>query len=209
MKIPQGLTESYVLEKIRLVANRLAPDFVFGYNDVEDIQQEVFLLVVEPGRDGTSALDRYDTGGIDPNTGEPRRPLENFLSTHCYNRLCNFIRNKFHRNDSPCKLCHEGRQNEHEDGRICDIYRAWKKVNHSKASLMQPVDLESQEETSRVGDLDHDLAMAELRRKIDEHLPAELRTDYRRLCAQAALPKGRRAKVEKAVREILGFNPLD
>ena len=73
MKIPKNLSEQQVLDTISKVARKLAPKYVFASYDVDDIQQEAFLMGVE-------ALDRYDTD----------KPLENFLYTHINNRLKNF-----------------------------------------------------------------------------------------------------------------------
>ncbi len=69
---------------------------------------------------------------------DPARPLPNFLYVHIHNRLCNFLRDNFRRNDPPCKLCKEGRQALHPDGMVCEAYKEWKRRNDCKASIMQP-----------------------------------------------------------------------
>lgn len=72
-----------ILETITRVATRLAPKYVFGHYDREDIEQEAILM-------GFDALKRYD--GI--------RPLENFIYTHISNRLKTFKRDKYFRLNS-------------------------------------------------------------------------------------------------------------
>jgi len=62
------------------VVNKIAPKYVFGYYDVDDIKQESYIICCE-------ALDKYDES----------RPLENFLSKHLSNRLKTLIRDKYSR----------------------------------------------------------------------------------------------------------------
>ena len=82
MKIPQGLTEDEVVGVITKIARRLAPKFTFASYDVEDIEQEAFLI-------GIAGLEKYD----------PSRPLENFMYTHISNRLKTFKRDNYYRLD--------------------------------------------------------------------------------------------------------------
>ena len=60
----------------------MAPKYVFASYDVEDIQQEAFLI-------GIAGLEKYDTS----------RPLENFMYTHISNRLKTFKRDNYFRLD--------------------------------------------------------------------------------------------------------------
>lgn len=82
MRIPQNLSEQEVIETITKVARKLAPKYVFASYEVEDIEQEAFLMGVE-------GLNRYDTN----------KPLENFMYTHINNRLKNFKRDNYYRFD--------------------------------------------------------------------------------------------------------------
>ena len=82
MRIPQNLSEQEVIETITKVARKLAPKYVFASYEVEDIEQEAFLMGVE-------GLNRYDTN----------KPLENFMYTHVNNRLKNFKRDNYYRFD--------------------------------------------------------------------------------------------------------------
>jgi len=70
------------LSIIRRVARYLAPRFVFGHYDVEDIEQEGVI-------EGIKALPRYDSSR--------GASLETFMHTHIYRRLYNLKRNKYHR----------------------------------------------------------------------------------------------------------------
>jgi DNA-directed RNA polymerase specialized sigma24 family protein len=82
MKLPEGLDEDFVSATIMKIAKRLAPKYVFSGYDVEDIEQEAFLI-------GIAGLDKYDTS----------RPLENFMYTHINNRLKTFKRDNYYRLD--------------------------------------------------------------------------------------------------------------
>ena len=78
MKIPKNMTEEEVIETIQNVVKRVSYNFKFAFYDVEDIEQEAFII-------GMEALDRYDE----------TRPLENFLFVHIKNRLKNFKRDNY------------------------------------------------------------------------------------------------------------------
>ena len=106
MKIPKGMTESEVLEIINKICDRYAYKFKFGYFEPEDIRQEAFIIAVD-------ALDRYEEG----------RPLENFLAVHVKNRLNNFKRDKYYRQNKKNK---DDRQQQ---------------LNNSKKFLMEPLDI--------------------------------------------------------------------
>ncbi len=82
MKIPTNLDEYEVTATITRVAKKLAPKFVFASYEVDDIEQEAFLMGVE-------ALERYDSN----------KPLENFMYAHINNRLKNFKRDNYYRFD--------------------------------------------------------------------------------------------------------------
>lgn len=82
MKIPDGVDEAKVIDTIMKIAKRLAPKYVFTGYDIDDIEQEAFLI-------GVAGLEKYD----------PSRPLENFMYTHINNRLKTFKRNNYYRMD--------------------------------------------------------------------------------------------------------------
>jgi RNA polymerase sigma factor (sigma-70 family) len=187
--VPEGYSEAEVISEIERIISILAPTFKFGYYDVDDIKQEARI-------EAWKALARYD----------PSRPLANFLYTHVRNRLINLKRDKYHRNDPPCKLCHEGRL--HSVTEACGRYKDWCKRNTSKQNIMNPLDLlnisdENEKNTrSESGVLD-DIVINELLRRIDEELPVELRSHYLQMRSGMNIPKARRREVEKAILEIL------
>lgn len=82
MKIPEGMDEGHIVDVITKIAKRLAPKYVFSGYEVEDIEQEAFLI-------GVKGLEKYD----------PSRPLENFMYTHINNRLKTFKRDNYYRMD--------------------------------------------------------------------------------------------------------------
>ena len=82
MQIPTNLSEHEVVSVITKVCKKLAPKYVFASYEVEDIEQEAFMMGVE-------GLHRYDTN----------KPLENFMYTHINNRLKNFKRDNYYRFD--------------------------------------------------------------------------------------------------------------
>ena len=82
MKVPDNLTEQEVIGVITKVSKKLAPKFVFASYEIEDIEQEAFLMGVE-------GLERYDS----------TKPLENFMYAHINNRLKNFKRDNYYRFD--------------------------------------------------------------------------------------------------------------
>lgn len=64
------------------VIDRIAPKYVFGYYQLDDIKQEAYIICLE-------ALDKYDK----------KRPFENFISHHLSNRLKTLIRDKYSRSN--------------------------------------------------------------------------------------------------------------
>ena len=82
MKIPEDINEEEATRVIMKIAKRLAPKYVFASYEVEDIEQEAFLI-------GVAGLEKYD----------PNRPLENFMYTHINNRLKTFKRDNYYRLD--------------------------------------------------------------------------------------------------------------
>ena len=172
MKIPKGMTEHEVLEIINKICDRYAYKFKFGYFEPEDIRQEAFIIALD-------ALDRYEEG----------RPLENFLAVHVKNRLNNFKRDKYYR------------QNKNNDGKQ-------ERLNNSKKFLMEPLDIsnirDEAEKNMRLSDSFIDeIANQELLEIIDEHLDTSLRADYLRVRHGAYVPKPRREQISSEVRKIL------
>ena len=100
------MTEAEVLAVINKICDRYAYKFQFGYFEPDDIRQEAFIIAVD-------ALNRYEEG----------RPLENFLAVHVKNRLNNFKRDKYYRQNKK-------KQDDKQE-----------KLNNSKKFLMEPLDI--------------------------------------------------------------------
>jgi DNA-directed RNA polymerase specialized sigma24 family protein len=166
------MTQNEVLEIINKICDRYAYKFKFGYFEPEDIRQEAFIIALD-------ALDRYEEG----------RPLENFLAVHVKNRLNNFKRDKYYR------------QNKNNDGKQ-------ERLNNSKKFLMEPLDIsnirDESEKNMRLSDgFIDEIANQELLEIIDEHLDTSLRADYLRVRHGAYVPKPRREQISSEVRRIL------
>lgn len=196
MKLPEGVTETEFLRATEKVIRILARSFVFGYFQLADIKQQATLFAIE-------AMERYDTS----------RSLEGFLYTHIKNRLINFRRDKFRRNDTPCKSCHnsiEG-ETEHPDRQYCDKYKAWLKRNSAKQNIMNPLDItnisdENEPTTRSESTVVENVERSELLALIDMKLDPELRSIYLQMQAGESVPKAKREQVEKAVLDILKDN---
>lgn len=204
MFIPAGMTEAQVLADIEKVIHEFASSYTFGYYELEDIQQEARMEAI-------NALPKYNPLDKD---GNPTRPLTNFLFIHVRNRILNLRRKKYKRTDPPCNICHNNRQNEHEDGKICRKYIVWKKRNSMKANLTRPLTLdgisEEGEPSIAVDDKVPNMAnINELREMINEKLDPSLRSDYLRILAKEKIPKARRTAVEAAIKEIVSEDYLD
>lgn len=78
MNLPEGMTETQVIDQIQIVVDRIAPKYTFYGYTTDDVKQEAFIICIE-------ALNRYD----------PTRPLENFLSVNLSNRLKTFVRDNY------------------------------------------------------------------------------------------------------------------
>lgn len=79
------------LKTILKVIDRIAPKYIFGFYDLDDIKQESYIICLE-------ILPKYDNV----------RPFENFVSKHLSNRLKDLIRNKYSRKgetDRHSELC--------------------------------------------------------------------------------------------------------
>lgn len=186
--VPKGMTEAQVLAAIDRAADLVAPKFRFGYYTLDDMKQQARI-------EGMKGMETYD----------PSRPLDNFLYVHIHNRLHNFKRDNYRRNDPPCMLCHDGRQHEHEDGLVCHKYATWEGRNSTKANLVSPFPLSPSDDESIVPPVsDDDPEYKELLERIDEKIPVDLRSTYLKMRAGARdIPKAKRLLVEQAVREVL------
>ena len=188
------MTEAQVIDSINKVVNILAPKFKFGYYTVDDMKQEGRRFALE-----ALSSDKYDEG----------RPLENFLYRHVKNRFINFKRDKYRRNDPPCKLCHNCTDKSgHPDGQFCAKYLSWKKRNMSKQNILNPLDItnisdENESRTRQDSTVVQDIEYKEMLATLDEKLPMELRGTYLLMLAGEHVSKSKREEVERAVLAIL------
>lgn len=199
LKIPKYLDEKVVLDTIETILNKLAPGFVFGYFDIDDIKSV--------GREiGIRALADYD----------PKRKLDGFLFVHIKRRLINFKRDNFKRNDPPCLMCHlatrDGLRTNHAGGEICKGYKGWAQRNNDRQNVMQPINLdkkffirnESQEpEVGTDYNVELQAQANELIETIDMKLPAELRETYLKMKDGHKVSNVEREKVKEFIRGLM------
>lgn len=165
MQVPPNMSEQEVVGIIKKVARSLAPKYTFAFYGIDDIEQEAFVM-------GMEALSRYD----------PTKPLENFLYTHIGNRLKNFKRDNYYRQD---------------DGNA-------QKIQNRKKNLLDTTNIDS---FGSIGDFDDPLESMEIKeakKLIDSRLPVHLRPDYLRMCEGMSIPKPKRLEIISYIKEILG-----
>ena len=170
------MTEKEVTETITRVANRYAYKFQFGFYTPDDIRQEAFIIAMD-------ALDRYDES----------RPLENFLAVHVKNRLNNFKRDKYYRQQKE----DQANKNKYD--------------NNTKKFLMEPIDISSvrdeHENNMRLDDsFVNNIEDQELLDIIDTYLDVGLRADYLRILNGVYVPKPRREQIYNEINRILKEN---
>lgn len=185
MKIPQGMTEQTVLSTIERLAIRFAHKFKFGFYDVDDIKQEIYIM-------GLDALDRYDG----------RVPLENFLAVHIKNRLKSLKRDKYMRDGYVCTYCN----NEQPDCQYC--YKRMLK-NNAKKHLIEPLDIdgisdESEPNMWNQSDTTLDVMIQEYISLIDKYLNINYRIDYIKMRNGTYVSKNRRQEIETVINNIIG-----
>ena len=170
------MTEREVTETITRVANRYAYKFQFGFYTPDDIRQEAFIIAMD-------ALDRYDES----------RTLENFLAVHVKNRLNNFKRDKYYRQQKE----DQANKNKYD--------------NNTKKFLMEPIDISSvrdeHENNMRLDDsFVNNIEDQELLDIIDTYLDVGLRADYLRILNGVYVPKPRREQIYNEINRILKEN---
>lgn len=178
------MSEDEILSVIGKLAKRFAANFKFGFYDIDDIKQEIYIM-------GLDAVKRYDG----------RVPLENFLAVHIKNRLKSLRRDKYSREGYVCTYC----SGESDDCQHC-LRRILK--NNAKKNLVSPIDLDlvSDESESNMRDnLDilTDVTIKEYTDLIDKHLDISYRSDYLRMRSGSYVTKHRRLEIENVIKEIL------
>lgn len=197
MKIPKGMTEDEVVKTIEEVVNILASKFTFGYNSKEDMKQEGARFAIKAINDGD-----YDE----------TRPLKNFLYRHVRNRLINYKRDNYFRNESPCKSCvffdPKYKKSTNQCGAFpdkgdCKKLSDWQRKSSTKQSLMRPVDVSLvNEDSMSMEPHDGKISFEEIKKVIEDNIPVDLRSDYLRMIDGVQIPKSRRQKIRNLVLEI-------
>ena len=190
-----GLTDSDILEAIERAVAYLAPSFRFGYFDIEDVKQEGTIFSLE-------ALKSFNFKKS--NQENVKDALLTFLKTHVRWRFLNMRRKQLSRVEPPecsCELCQCDSGNRLD----CKKYSNWVKRNMSKRSLMEPFNVNEvyNSDVSVSNDLNFQIMSSEFLRILNEHMPASLRADYKRLIEGASLPKNRKEKVVHNIKELL------
>jgi DNA-directed RNA polymerase specialized sigma24 family protein len=185
MMYPSGVTEQSFLIACSGAMKKFNQTHTFGYFDFDDIRQELYILAM-------SGLEKYD----------PNRPLENFLATHLQNRWINLKRDKYHRADPPCKLCHNNTPCASAPGQkgVCEKYKKWAERNGRKANLTKPQPFD---EWDHARDNHSQAEMREIETIIDVYLPIELRKDYLKMREDCFVPKPRKRLVQSYCKLIL------
>ena len=165
MKIPSNMSEQEVIDVITKVSESLSNKFTFAFYTTEDIKQEAFIM-------GMEGLDRYDEN----------KPLENFMYVHIGNRLKNFKRDNYFRQD-------EGKA---------------ERAQRRKKSLLEPANLENFSVARQEDDVLSRISNSELAEIVQKKVPASMRSDFLRLCAGVSISKSRKLEIESIIRRIIG-----
>lgn len=159
---------------MKKLANRYKWTNRFPGYDEDDIEQEIFFLVID-------GLKSYK---------KEKGVVENFLSVHVRNRLMNFKRNNYRRITPPCKSCplkawDPDKQccKVYENMDDCYILRKWTLNNQARENIARPISIEK---TKMEGEKnvfsgespDSIIEAREVRALIDAKLPHHLRKTY-------------------------------
>lgn len=134
MFIPPNHTKEEVLAIIQDIAKRLSSRFKFGYHEAEDIEQDVFILLIKK-----KILEKYDN----------KRPLAGFLYTAIKNSLFNNKRDNFTKKDPPCLRCPLKAYlppdgcSAYADKLECRWYHRWYNNNTSKFNIMHTINIDN------------------------------------------------------------------
>lgn len=158
------MSEQEVIDVITRVSEKLSNKFTFAFYTSEDIEQEAFIM-------GMEGLDRYDES----------KPLENFMFVHIANRLKNFKRDNYFRQD-------EGRA---------------ERVQKIKKNLLEPANLENFSVARKEEDILSRISNSELTEIVQKNMPANMRSDFLRLCSGVSISKSRRLEIEAIIRGIV------
>jgi len=204
MKIPNGYTEQEVIEIIDRISTRLASKFKFGYHEVEDMKQQVFLEVLKPDKNGITILEKFDT--------EKGNSLDSFLWIHARNRLHNFKRDNFARPDLPCTQCPlkayvKGECTAYSQMMDCEYYFKWHCRNETKKSLASNNQSTTQTIEPAV-EYDDRIFSKEIYGIVNKNMPVALREDWIRFTNKLKISKQKREALTEIIIEILKENGI-
>lgn len=189
------MTEKEVIQVIEKTVSYLAPSFKFGYYDTEDMKQEGTIFCLE-------ALPSFNFKKS--NQEEISDALFSFLKTYVRWRFLNMRRKRLTRVEPPdcsCNLCKQDSGNRLD----CKKYSNWVRRNMSKRSLMEPFDVNEvyNKNASSTKDLEELITSTDIYQILDEHIPVEIRADYRRFLEGVSIPKNKKEKLFSEIRLIL------
>lgn len=181
MKDINNYTEQEVISIIDGISKRLAPKYVFGIYDREDIEQEAFII-------GIDALNLYDNDS-------PQAPLSAFLYTFIRCKLKNFKRDNSVRSSSNCNNC---KTFDPE----CPSCIKRENNERAKYNLSYPLDIDKVEKACV--EQSENINIDELLSLVNQKLPVEMREDYLKIKENVYVPKKRKEQIEHKVLEIVG-----
>lgn len=206
MNLPEGYDENQLVEIVSNISGRLANKFKFGYHEIEDMKQQVWLEILKPDQNGKNALDKYDSS----------KPLENYLWVHAHNRLYNFKRNNYARPEKPCDNCPLGayinsKCTAFSNMSDCEHYFKWEQRNITKKSLMstKPHQANSTKDHRNASGTENSLIQKETFEIIDSNIPINMREDWIRYTNKVKLPKSKRENLLSKIIQILEENGID
>jgi len=194
-----------VIEIIDRISTRLANKFRFGYHEVEDMKQQVFVEVLKPDKNGITILEKFDS--------EKGNSLDSFLWIHARNRLHNFKRDNFARPDLPCYQCPlkaycKGECTKYSNVMDCEYYFKWHTRNETKKNLASnpsttQIDVEYDQ------NLEDNVFSKEIYQLVNRNIPISLREDWIRFTNKLKISKTKREQIIELILEILKENGID
>jgi len=206
MKIPNGYTEKQVIEIIERIAKPLAKKFKFGYHEIDDITQQIFVEILKPDKNGITILEKFD-----PDKGNS---LDSFLWIHARNRLHNFKRDNFARPDLPCNTCPlnayvDQKCTAYLEQMHCEYFFKWFNRNETKKSLATSKSTEQNNEESYEDSINEKIFTKDIYSLVEKNIPVSLREDWIRFTNKLKLSKQKREYLTEFVMNILKENGIE
>ena len=181
------------LEIIDNIATMLAPYFVFGYYEVEDIEQEIRLMCLD-------ALQRFD------DQHESGAKLRTFLIVHAKNRLITLKRDKLCRIFPPCLTCKEWHKqsdscNLYNNRGNCQTFSKWSRTTTDKHNLFELGELNDNDifYNSNIPEEIHERDLLEY---IDQNIPTRYRQDYLNFLENGKMTTYAKNNIKRIIRDL-------